>query len=213
MDELTNLTLESFLDQTAERTPTPGGGSVTGMAGALACAMAQMVAAYSVGKKTDPQKRTRVEQVVVKLRRADQLLRALITQDAVSYSKMTEASKLVKNGESAATSYQDAVLSAMAVPLEMAAVVSHVLSALDDFKADASRHLLSDLGVAAVLAGATARAARYTVLVNARELSDQAQREKLISDIDRTISHCDEHRKSIETFVSGHLETPASSGR
>lgn len=213
MDELTNLTLERFLDQTADRTPTPGGGSVTGMAGALSCAMAQMVAVYSVGKKTDPQKRTRLEQVVAKLRRADQLLRALITQDAVSYSKMTEASKLAKQDNSAAASYHEAVLSAMAVPLEMAAVVSHVLSALDDFKADASRHLLSDLGVAAVLAGATAHAARYTVLVNARELSDRSQREKIISDIDQTISHCDEHRKSIETFVSGHLETPASSDR
>ncbi len=47
MDDLTKLTVESFLDEVADRTPTPGGGAVSALAGALACAMARMVAAYS----------------------------------------------------------------------------------------------------------------------------------------------------------------------
>lgn len=211
MQDFATLSLEEFLDQTADRTPTPGGGSVTGMAGSLACALAGMVAAYSVGKKTDPQKKTRVETVALQFHRADQLLRALITQDAIAYSAMTQAAKTAKGDGAAA--YQDAVLASLSIPVEMAALASNTLTTLDEFKQDASRYLLSDLGIAAVLAEATARAARYTVLVNVAELTDPAQRRKLLGEIDIVLEHCASRCESIEAFVAAHLETPVSSGR
>ena len=44
-------TIEQFLDATAAKQPTPGGGSVTALAGALAASMGEMVLNYSVGKK------------------------------------------------------------------------------------------------------------------------------------------------------------------
>ncbi len=80
MDDLTKLGIDEFLDRTADRTPTPGGGSVTAAAGAHACALARMVAAFSTGKKTAPPVRTQVEETARRLHRADQLLRALITR-------------------------------------------------------------------------------------------------------------------------------------
>jgi formiminotetrahydrofolate cyclodeaminase len=173
--------------------------------------MASMVAAYSVGKQTDPEKKARVEKAAAQLNRADQLLRALITQDAIAYSAMTEAAKTSKGD--GAQGYQDAVISALSVPVEMAALVSSMLATLDEFKQDASKYLLSDLGVAAVLADATARAARYTVLVNVAELADPQLRQKLKDEIDTVLGHCDTHRASIETFVTAHLEAVASTGR
>lgn len=211
MQDYVALSLEEFLDQTADRTPTPGGGSVTGMAGALSCAMANMVAAYSVGKKTDPAKKTRVETVAAQLHRADQLLRALITQDAVAYSTMTQAAKTAKGDGAAA--YQEAVLAALSVPVEMAALASLTLTLLDEFKQDASRYLLSDLGIAAVLAEATARAARYTVMVNVAELADPAHRRKVLGEIDVVLEHCVSRCASLEAFVTAYLEAPTSSGR
>ena len=44
-------TLADFLDATAARQPTPGGGAVTALAGVLAAAIGEMVLNYSVGKK------------------------------------------------------------------------------------------------------------------------------------------------------------------
>ena len=44
-------TVGDFLDRVAEATPTPGGGSVAALAGALAAALVQMVAGLTVGKK------------------------------------------------------------------------------------------------------------------------------------------------------------------
>ncbi len=214
MDDYTRLSIDSFLDQVADRSPTPGGGSVTALAGALACALARMVSAYSAGKNTEPDPRRRIEATAARLHRADQLLRALITQDAVAYTNMTTAaaSRSGRSGQasdasSAQTSYSDAVLAAACVPMEMAAIASNALSTMDEFKDVAGRYLLSDLAVAAILADATARAAGYTVRINARELHDGANRTRLPSDIDDILKHCARRRESIETYVRQHLET------
>ncbi len=45
----TSASIAAFLNATAEKQPTPGGGAVAAVAGALACAIGEMVLNYSVG--------------------------------------------------------------------------------------------------------------------------------------------------------------------
>ncbi len=238
MDDFAKLSVDDFLNQVAERTPTPGGGGVTGAAGALACALAHMVAAYSVGKRTDPAVKARIEAAASRLHNADEILRALITQDATAYADMTEAAKKVtqaadvkprgpSHAEATSSSsrspprpkraaqgtYTEAVMAAIAVPMEMAGVASEALAAMDRLKTVASRHLLSDLGIAAVLAEATGRAARYTISTNVGELTDGAVRKKLLADIDQVVAHCAGYRESIEAFVRDRLADDPANGR
>ncbi len=210
MNDLTELGVEQFLDQTAARTPTPGGGGVTALAGALACAMGRMVASYSVGKKTEPAVAEQVQQVALQLERADQLLRGLITKDAEAYTAMTDAAKAARADASKRGAHQDAILAAIAVPMEMAAVSSSALTTMDELKAIASKYLISDLGVAAVLADATARASRYSVLINLGDISDEAAAGKISNEIDAIIEHCGAHRRSIEAFVGERLAAAKS---
>lgn len=206
MQELTKLAIDDFLDQTAGRSPTPGGGSVTGVAGALACALARMVSAYSL-------RSTQTETIAVQLYRVDQLLRALVTQDAVAYQEMTAEGKVARDNPKAQAAYQEAVLAAVAVPLEMAALVSNATAAMDELKSLANPSLTSDLAIAAVLAEATARAARYTALINLRELDDQNRRSHIRKEIDNIVAHCADHRQSIERFVCDRLEDRTSASR
>ena len=58
MDDFTNRSIETFLDDTARRAPTPGGGAIAALTGALGAALARMAAAYSVRKDTPPQTRS-----------------------------------------------------------------------------------------------------------------------------------------------------------
>ncbi|MGD2108578.1 MAG: cyclodeaminase/cyclohydrolase family protein [Phycisphaerae bacterium] len=213
MDDLAKLAIDDFLDRTGDRTPTPGGGGVTGLCGALAGALARMVASYSVNKKTDPAVRDRLDGFARRFHRADQLLRALITRDAEAYAVMARAGRERKQAgersegnDAAEETYQRAVLAALAVPMEMAALVSDALATMDEFKSSASRYLLSDLGIAAVLAEATARAARYTVRVNVRELGDGSTRAHVLEEIDEIVGHCAGRRESVEAFASKALE-------
>lgn len=210
MDDFAKLGVDDLLDQVADRTPTPGGGGVTALAGALACALARMVAAYSVNKKTEPGVRTQIEEMGTHLHRADQLLRALITRDAEAYAAMTEAGANCKAhsppSPAAEVAYGEAVLAAAAVPMEIAAVASNALATMDKGKLVVSRYILSDLAIAAILADATAQASAYTVRVNAREVANGETKARLLENIDEIIRHCAVHRESIEVFVSGQIE-------
>ena len=199
MNEFTRLSVDEFLDRLSDRTPTPGGGAAAAAGGALSCAMGRMVAAYSVGKKTLEEVGGRIEPAREKLRCLDEMLRRMIAEDAVAYSYMTSVDR------SDVPAYQAAVIAAVSVPLGIAAAASEALEVLDDLKGDASHYLLSDLGVAAVMADATARSAAYSVRVNLPEVSDRETRDRLGGDIRRIVGHCDRRRASIEAFVQDRL--------
>jgi formiminotetrahydrofolate cyclodeaminase len=205
MTAFTKLKVDDFLDGIADRTPTPGGGAVAAASGALACAMGRMVAVYSIGKKTESTKSARIESVLDRLVRADQAMRRLIVEDAAAYTLLTQAAKAIREDEGARPQHRAALATAIFVPLEMMALAAETLALLDEFKEDASRYLLSDLGVAAVLAEATARAARYSVLVNLRELEHVEDRRSIHAEVTHLLERSGRHRQSIEDFVSPFL--------
>ncbi len=217
MSEVNELTIDHFLDRVSQRTPTPGGGGVTGLAGALACALGRMVGAYSIRKDSDAETREAADKAGDHLLRSDQILRALIDRDAVAYTKMADASKKRRaargRDDDAEAAFQEAVIDATAVPMEMAAVASNALRAMDEFKTAANRHLLSDLAIAAVLADATARAARCTMWVNAPLIADAHRRNKIMTNMDRIMLHCAHHLTSVEAFVHRHVEENAAANR
>lgn len=213
MDDLTNLRFDDFLRRVAEKAPSPGGGSVAGAACALACALGQMVTSYSVGSKTDAQTRERFEKALNSLHRLAQISKALVTQDAAAYEAMTTASKRRGESDAAAGAYQEAVLAAVAVPMEIAAVSSRALTTMDEMKEVANPYLLSDLAIAAVLADATARSARYLVQLNAAELTDNGRQTAVLAEIDQTVEHCDTRRGAIEAFVCDRLEIKPAGNR
>ena len=207
MEDFASLSVHEFLDATAKRKPVPGGGAVAALCGALSSAMAGMVAAYSIGKNTSEQVRPKIEEVNKRLNRADHLFRALMTQDAEAYAAMTAAAKARREvSESGSKDYQDAVLAAIGVPMEMAALAADTLETLDSFKTMASRHLISDLGVATVLADATAQTAAYSVRINLGELVSSDLRHKIEADLDKTLERCAAGRVSLERFVKEVLE-------
>src|SRR6266576_6548785 len=89
-----NTTISDFLNATAAKQPTPGGGSVTALAGALAAAMGEMVLNYSVGKKDLAQHQPELKIGLAELTRARALLLGLMVEDQVAYEALTAARKL-----------------------------------------------------------------------------------------------------------------------
>ncbi len=206
MDDYAALSFHDLLDEVARRTPTPGGGGVAAGAGCLACVMARMVAAYSIGPKTEAATRARIEAVSGRLEVADQLLRALITQDAEAYAAMAAVSKSSQDEALGRQRFTEAILQAIAVPMEAVAVTVNLLAILDDFKEIANRRLLSDLGVAAVLADAAARAASYSVRINLPELPDTELRASILAELEDHLLRAGQSRRSIEEHVRTDLE-------
>src|SRR5438132_10431411 len=89
-----NQSVNDFLDALASKKPTPGGGSVTALAGALAAAMGEMVVNYSIGKKDLAEHQPALTEALAELTRARGLLLLLMAEDQQAYEALTLARKL-----------------------------------------------------------------------------------------------------------------------
>ena len=79
---------KAFIEAVASNQPTPGGGAVAALAGALAAALAQMVAGLTVGRKKYAEVN---EQAMAVLQAAESLRRELtqaVTEDAQAFEQV-----------------------------------------------------------------------------------------------------------------------------
>lgn len=179
-ETLTALPVGTFLDRLAAREPTPGGGAVAGVAGALSCALGRMVAAYSIGKKTGDRDREAIEDWSKRLCRTEGVLRCLVEDDARAYAAYSALPKDADEKEKAR-----ALERAMTVPLGICAAVRDALEVFKSLAPKAGRYMLSDLEAAAILAEATVRCAGCSVRVNAAMLADRARADNVLADLNR----------------------------
>src|SRR5688500_5067412 len=156
-------TLDALLEAAAAKQPTPGGGSVAALAGALAASMGEMVLNYSVGKKSLAEHEPILREALAEFTRARQLLLALMVEDQVAYEALTAARKLP---ESCATRQSDcdvALLASIRVPQAIGATALAILELCEKLVDKVNHFLLSDLAVSCELAMATVRCAAYNV--------------------------------------------------
>jgi formiminotetrahydrofolate cyclodeaminase len=86
-------TLSEFLAAASAKQPTPGGGAVAALAGALAAAMGEMVLNYSVGKKDLAAHSGHNAQTVRELTAIRHDLLRLMVKDQAAFAELTAAKK------------------------------------------------------------------------------------------------------------------------
>ena len=161
---------DAFLGSVASKTPAPGGGAVASAVGALSAALAGMVVAYSVGKKNLAEHQQLLDETTHRLERARALMLGLAAEDMASYTVLNELGKLPETDARRAAEYLPALRTAVQIPMAVVAASVDLLRLFDTLATRTNRYLRSDLGIAAVLADATARSSRWNVLINSREL-------------------------------------------
>ena len=176
-------TLADFLSAAAAKQPTPGGGSVTALVGALAASMGEMVLNYSVGKKSLAAHQPELTAALVKFTKARAMLVELMVEDQAAYQALTDTKKLPENspGRSQLVELSRA---AVAVPMTMAATAVAVIDLAEKVAPIVNTYLLSDLAVCADLAMATVRCASYNVKVNLPDLPSDIDRKKMRDQMD-----------------------------
>lgn len=175
-DTLRPHTIDGFLSDVAAATPTPGGGSSAAHVGALAAALAQMVASLTVGKP----RYAEVREEMQKLLREAEVLRsrlvALVRRDAASFEGVRTANRLPRETEAEqharASAVREALLHAAAVPLETARTAVDVAALAAAAAERGNRNAVGDACVAALLAEAACRAAVLNVRLNVAALDD-----------------------------------------
>lgn len=176
-----NSTISSFLQAVAARQPTPGGGSVAALAGALSAATGSMVINYSLGKKSSEAHTAELQNALAEFERARSLLLEQMVIDQVAYESITAIRKLPADAPGRQDQYLAALMQGINAPQAIAGTSVTMLDLADRMVNYTNYYLLSDLAVCADLAMATTRCALYSVRINARELSDPQQRNKVES--------------------------------
>ncbi|MGB2792015.1 MAG: glutamate formimidoyltransferase [Candidatus Acidiferrales bacterium] len=165
-----------FLDAVAEPTATPGGGSVSAFAAALAASLAQMVAGLSRKKKSQAAYVDQLSQAVAEMHTAAAELAAAIDRDAQSYDAVLAAFKLPKETPDEQrqrdAAIQQATRGAAEVPMTVARKAAEIFDRLGQLEAISSASMSSDLRVARLMAAAGARGALANVAINLDSITD-----------------------------------------
>jgi glutamate formiminotransferase/formiminotetrahydrofolate cyclodeaminase len=176
-------TPETFLEAVAEGTPTPGGGSVSALAGALAAALGSMVCHLSLSKKTQGAAATDLQGILERLETHRAELTVLVERDAAAYRGVLEAYRRPKGSaeekEERAAAIEEALEEAARVPLQVAGGAVEVLELLPVLLEAGLPSAASDLGVAAYVAEAAVKGAGLNVRTNLSSLRDKALASRL----------------------------------
>ena len=176
-DKLASLA-RPFSDAVAEPAATPGGGSVSAYAVALAASLGQMVAGLSRKKKSQLRHVDQLSEQLDELRRAADAFHQAIDADAASYDAVMAAFKLPQ-GDAAETAkreetIQQATKGAAEVPLQVAERAVALLARLVQLETIAAASMKSDLQVARLMAEAGARGAIANVEINLDGIRDES---------------------------------------
>lgn len=170
---MVDMTVGEFLDRLASREPTPGGGSVAALVGALAAALASMVCELTIGKPKYAAYEHDLKCLKSKVDHLRSELTDLMVADSAAYENLSAAYKLPKDdAEAREEAIQDALVDATEVPMRIMEVMAQVLDLTPSLTQKGSALLVSDAGIAALLASAGLRAAGLNVLINLKATRD-----------------------------------------
>jgi glutamate formiminotransferase / formiminotetrahydrofolate cyclodeaminase len=167
--------VEPFIEQLAAPTATPGGGSASAAAGAMAAGLAVMVASMSRGKKAYLQHETQLSAAIASLSPLREELKAAVDADAQSYNSVMKAYKAARSDEKSGERLIEAALKeATAVPLGVAEKAYEVAQMVKLLEPITNPNMKSDLTTASALAHAAVTGALANVEINLASLKDEA---------------------------------------
>src|SRR3990172_9211846 len=162
--------LEPFLDRVAAGTPTPRGGTVSAVCGALSAALSRMVANLAAGKKGYEGARSGLAEIEARGKALQVKFLVLAGEDAKAYDDVVAAMKLPRGSEEERAerieAMQIAYRRATEVPMDTIRMCIEALELAKLTAEKGSRSAITDVGMAAILAQAAMRGAALNVRVN-----------------------------------------------
>ena len=175
MQSVASVSVREFVDAASSDTPAPGGGAVSGVAAALAAALAGMAGRYAVKRSPESDSFRRL------VERADAIAArgvVLADEDAAAYSGYLEATRLPRepNPEPRRQAMRAALDAASEVPLELTRLAVEVAAAGEELATSGNPNLLADACSATFLAAGAASGAALMVSENLRRSTPEDPR-------------------------------------
>jgi formiminotetrahydrofolate cyclodeaminase len=170
------MTIEEFLGRLASDDPTPGGGSASAIAAAMAASLLAMVAGLSLGRPKYAAYADTIARASAVGDGARARLLALADEDAAAYDGFGAAMKMARETADEIAARQAAIGSAAKaatlVPLAVIRECAEIAAELESLAGRSNLNAASDLAVASLLADAAARGAAANVFINLPSVGD-----------------------------------------
>lgn len=197
LESIAALPLGTLLERLASKEPVPGGGSVAPVIGAFSAGLAQMVVAYSIGKKLLAEHEEELGEASDRLERARVALLELADADAGAYAALNAAFKLDKVDEQRTAKIAAGARAAIIPPQATMAMGVDLLRLYERLGAITNRQLASDLRIAAILAEAAVRSSVENILVNVSLLEDGHRAAELRAECERSMGEAQQRAAGV----------------
>lgn len=204
-----DLTLEKFLEAVAAPTPTPGGGTVSAVVGALGIALARMAASLAREKKGYEAVQADLVALETRAAAVQGRLLALADRDAQAFEAVLAATRLPRGTDAERATRVDAIQAAYRkateVPLETMEACVDALELAAIAVEKGNRGATTDAAVAVLLAEAGLRGASLNAKVNLASIKDEAFRTAAEAKMDRLLGHADAVGHRAMALAEGRL--------
>jgi|Deesub1362A_J573_1020465.scaffolds.fasta_scaffold00425_40 formiminotetrahydrofolate cyclodeaminase len=214
MPNVFDLPVREFLERAGAGTPSPGGGSVAALTGALAVAMLKMVANLTLGREKYRDVEPAVRSILDAAGGLSGEFEALAAEDIAAFDRVMAAYRLPRHPapekERRKEAIQDALHQATEIPLEIARAGLETLRQAERLAGVGNELVLSDAGVAGYLAVAAVKSALVNVDVNARLIQNQTYVERVLREKERLEAEAVELGGRVERIVGTRLGSSVS---
>lgn len=206
---LTEIPVKDFVAKLASDTPTPGGGAVAALSGAMSAALLSMVLQISLRKKKDAEEIKKIKEIIEDCNETAKRLTSLIDEDAEAFDKVMEAYKMPKKSieekNERKKAIQEQLKSASLVPLEVMKNVKKLFNYFDFAIMHTLKSTMSDIGTALLLADTAIKSASYNVDINLKLLKDEEFKKKVGDEASEIISFARDKLDDSEKIFQEHL--------
>jgi formiminotetrahydrofolate cyclodeaminase len=167
--------VETWLQELADRTPTPGGGGAAALMAAISAALVGMVTAYTTGEKWQDRE-ARMKELNAEAAELRAAALGLVAEDEAAFAAVGAAYRLPRGTDAEkserATAIQAALVEAAKPPAGVAQVARRLVDIAGELVDSGNPNVVSDVGVASAAAQAALQAAVLNIEINLRQITD-----------------------------------------
>jgi formiminotetrahydrofolate cyclodeaminase len=194
-----------FLDRLASAAPTPGGGSVAALSGALAAGLLVMVCDLTLGNRRYAAVADEMAHWRALAEQQRIALQELVQDDVAAFTGWAAAYRLPRGDATRAAALQRALQRSTEVPLATIRAVAALLPACAPLAGAGNRLAVSDVGAALHLIVAAARSAALSVDINLAALDDDAFRQAVRAETDALLRTVDDVAAAVLPLVAERI--------
>jgi glutamate formiminotransferase/formiminotetrahydrofolate cyclodeaminase len=206
---LLNLSLRDFANELSMDSPTPGGGSVAALCGALSAALSSMVANLTVGKKGYEEVEGEMKETAVRAQALKEVLLRAVDDDTRAFNKVMDAYRLPKTTEDQRkekdAAVENASKEATLVPFSVLEKSLDLLELARQAAQKGNRNSLSDAAVAGLMSEAAASGAYFNVKINLPNIQDKTFKEEILAKANSILDEIKKLGKELSGLVAEQL--------